>query len=842
MTDMKDFKETSNNENLSTESDGNIKMNVDLHGKITDENNLINPLITSEKQSYANISTENRNDHNDDSLMEIQEEYSNDKPCLFHDANGNLNFTKISHDNNGDSHSDTITKKIKEKEEQEDYNEVNEEEENIETQADNLSDEETERRRLDSKIFDNIPLFEVIRPKSLNEVIGQTHLINNHNGTIKNFIRLGYLPSMILHGPPGVGKTSIASILAQETGYVFVEFSATDATVSDLKELLITIEKENRKRSKKDMEYLRVVVFIDEIHRFTKTQQDFLLPFIELGVFTFIGATTLKPETRIRRAIISRCQIFQLKALESYEIDIVIHKAILYENIRRRILRNLRSLFYDDECLNLLIRRSNGDTRAAVNLVELVSTHYNIDDLAYEAEKHESFVLNFISLKKAIESLKINLSGLQDTKNLSLFLNLYDSMRHIKKYRTIESSPTENNYDNSRLEINELAKSTSSSPKSVSGSWMLNKMDRENHNTEQLKHLDNNRDNSYLDAKNKVRAVIYKSERNSLVMKITIPAKLLGKFVKADEELLNLDDSSDYNEEFRSSQHDALSYNDLEKSYIAQMEVSDDSDVEAGPLYFDKEDGIKPIDMGKVTLTKYFVLSSIYSLILLLNRGETPFFIGKQLILFTAIYLKSDNSDMGKTMALLKSFKNSNADMLTTLSNCVVRLTRAEKLNLSESRSFILELKYIKSYCYLEFQKHNKKNGNHIGTFNDDGVAVVYDSKLVEELLKPADEIPNRAPKPIFEIERLDTFRDANKELCMQIPHDIDDTDDGSLEILNSTVIDITASSLLESNVGGLEVRDCSPVRRNQQDSNSDDSDANETKLSLIKNPETQLE
>ncbi|CUM54297.1 unnamed protein product [Debaryomyces tyrocola] len=839
MTDMKDFKEVNNNKNPSTESDGNIKMDVDLHGKVTNDNNTVNPLISPETQSFASISMEKHNKHEEDIQMEIHDEYCNDDPGLFHDANGDLNSTNLTHDNYVDNQSDAVTQKIEEKEEQEDYEEVNEEEKIIESQDDNLLDEETGRRRLDSKIFENIPLFEVIRPKSLKEFIGQTHLINNHNGTIKNFIRLGYLPSMILHGPPGVGKTSIASILAQETGYIFVEFSATDATVSDLKELLTTIEKENRKRSKKDMHYLRVVVFIDEIHRFTKTQQDFLLPFIELGVFTFIGATTLNPETRIRRAIISRCQIFQLNALESYEIDIVIHKAILYENIRRRVLRNLRSLSYDDECLNLLVRQSNGDTRAAVNLVELVSTHYNIHDLVYELGKHESFVIDFITLKKAIESLKINLSGLQDTKNLGLFLNLYDSMRHIKKSRTIELNAPEKNHDNSNLEINKLA---TSSPKSVSGTWMLNKMDRENNNTEQVKHLDINRDNSYLDAKNKARAVIYKSERNSLVMKITIPSKLLGMFVKTDKEALNLVDSSDYDEEFRSFHHGALKYNDLEKSYIAQMEVSDDSDVEADPLYFDQEDDIEPIDMGKITLTKYFVLSSIYSLIMLLNRGETPFFIGKQLILFTAIYLKSDNSDMGKTMALLKSFKNSNTDMLTTLSNCVVRLTRAEKLNLSESRSFIQELKYIKSYCYLELQKQNKKNGNHIGALNDDAVEVVYDSKLVEDLLKPADEIPNRTSKPIFEIESLDTFKDVNKELCMQIPQDIGDNDDGSLENLNWTMIDITASSLSESNMGGLEVRDRPPVQINQHDSNSDDSDANETNLSLIKNPETQLE
>ena len=272
------------------------------------------------------------------------------------------------------------------------------------------------------------------------------------------------------------------------------------------------------------------------------------------------------------------------------------------------------------------------------------------------------------------------------------------------------------------------------------------------------------------------------------------------------------------------------------------MEVSDDSDVEAGPLYFDKEDDIEPFDMEKITLTKYFVLSSIYSLIMLLNRGETPFFIGKQLILFTAIYLKSDNSDMGKTMALLKSFKNSNTDMLTTLSNCVVRLARAQKVNLSESRSFIQKLKYIKSYCHLELQKHNKRNGHYIGAPNND-VVVVYDTKFVEELLKPADEIPNRAPKPIFEIERFDAFKDANKELCMQLPQGIGDIDEESFENLNSILINNTASSLSESKMSGLEVRGSPSVQRNQQDSNSDDSDdANETNLSLIRNPETQLE
>ena len=115
---------------------------------------------------------------------------------------------------------------------------------------------------------------------------------------------------MILHGPPGVGKTTLASIIAKEAGYVMVELSATDATVSTIRRLLNEIRDENRKRTKLGTPHLRVCVFIDEIHRFSKVQQDFLLPFVEEGLFVFLGATTFNPATRLRPAIRSRCQLF----------------------------------------------------------------------------------------------------------------------------------------------------------------------------------------------------------------------------------------------------------------------------------------------------------------------------------------------------------------------------------------------------------------------------------------------------------------------------------------------------------------------------------------------------
>lgn len=734
-----------------------------------------NPLISSDTQPLTNISTENDNTQELASQADTQEEHN--------DANVSLESTITTQNANYNSEKSIVMQNVTIDAEIEDsdiYDRENINTEIVETQDDNMTDEKSARQGLGSKIFENMPLFEVIRPKSLKEVVGQTHLINNHNGSIKNFIRLGYLPSMILHGPPGVGKTSIASILAQETGYVFIEFSATDATVSDLRELLTTIEKENRKRMKKDMDYLRVVVFIDEIHRFTKTQQDFLLPFIELGVFTFIGATTLNPEIRIRRAIISRCQTFQLKALEPDEIVMVIRKAVLYENIRRRTLRNLRSLSYDNNCLNLLVRRSNGDTRAAVNLVELVSTHYNTNDLIYQIGKHEPFILDLSTLKRAIESLKISLSGLQDTNNLNLFLDLYDSMRHVKKNRTTESN-FQRDFPNTDPEEVRFSNDTFSSPKFESEKRSLSKIED---NIKKSK-LSNNERETKSNATNIANALICKSEKNSIVMKITVPSKRHKRLMEADDDALNLDSCSDYIEESKEFQPNISEYNDLEKSYIAQMEVSDDSDVDAGPLYFDREKDLQPIDMKKISLTKYYALSSIYSLMMLLERGETPFFIGKQLILFTAIYLKSDNFDLGKTIALLKSFKNSNTDMLVTLSNCVLRLTRAEKLSPSESINFLLSLKFIKRYCYLELQKHAKKDADHMGT-NYESVEVVYDSDLVEDLLKPVRESSFKPSKPIFEIESLNSFINSNREQFTHIPQDIDDKDDSY-----STVFDI---------------------------------------------------
>src|SRR5918993_5125364 len=159
-----------------------------------------------------------------------------------------------------------------------------------------------------------------MRPSRLDELIGQEHL-TGQTGVIRKAIQSGNIPSMILWGPPGVGKTTIANIIANEVKKPFYTLSAVSSGVKDVREVI-----EKAKHSP------RSILFIDEIHRFNKSQQDALLGAVEKGIITLIGATTENPSFEVNSALLSRCQVYTLKPLEEEDllrlVDTVLHKDV----------------------------------------------------------------------------------------------------------------------------------------------------------------------------------------------------------------------------------------------------------------------------------------------------------------------------------------------------------------------------------------------------------------------------------------------------------------------------------------------------------------------------------
>ena len=154
------------------------------------------------------------------------------------------------------------------------------------------------------------PLAEILRPKTIDDVIGQDHLLGD-DCPIRNAVMSNKLPSIILWGPPGVGKTSIAFAIANSVNYEFISLSAVLSGVKDIRE---AVDKAN---FNKDQNQKKTMLFIDEVHRFNKSQQDAFLPHVENGLFTFIGATTENPSFEVNSALLSRCQVYILNSLSN---------------------------------------------------------------------------------------------------------------------------------------------------------------------------------------------------------------------------------------------------------------------------------------------------------------------------------------------------------------------------------------------------------------------------------------------------------------------------------------------------------------------------------------------
>jgi putative ATPase len=212
-----------------------------------------------------------------------------------------------------------------------------------------------------------IPLAEKMRPKSLDEYVGQKHLLAKGK-VFREMIEKGNLNSLILWGPPGVGKTSLARLVSHLTDTPFVMFSAVLQGVKDIKKI-VEEAKENIFTNNQNM-----ILFIDEIHRFNKAQQDALLPHVESGTITLIGATTENPSFELISPLLSRCQVYVLEALKEKEIKEVILKALKNKNG----LGDLK-LKINDDALSYLVNISNGDLRVSLNTLDVVSRNLKLN-------------------------------------------------------------------------------------------------------------------------------------------------------------------------------------------------------------------------------------------------------------------------------------------------------------------------------------------------------------------------------------------------------------------------------------------------------------------------------
>lgn len=206
----------------------------------------------------------------------------------------------------------------------------------------------------------NKPLAEVLRPESLNEYIGQSHLVGE-GAILRSAIEKGDIPSMILWGPPGVGKTTLANIIANTLSAPFYQLSAINSGVKEVREVI-----EKAKQSD------NAILFVDEIHRFSKNQQDSLLGAVEQGIVRLIGATTENPSFEVISPLLSRCQVYVLKSLEKEDLLKIIERATGY--YKQTFGRNIT--IKETEAL---LRISGGDARKLMNAIELVVAQFKGD-------------------------------------------------------------------------------------------------------------------------------------------------------------------------------------------------------------------------------------------------------------------------------------------------------------------------------------------------------------------------------------------------------------------------------------------------------------------------------
>jgi putative ATPase len=214
----------------------------------------------------------------------------------------------------------------------------------------------------DEGLLHDAPLAARVRPRNLAEFVGQEHLVGEGR-VLRKSIEADQIPSMILWGPPGSGKTTLAYVVANVTKSHFSPLSAVSAGVADLRRIV------NEAKRRRKLSGQRTILFIDEIHRFNKSQQDAILPYVENGIVTFIGATTENPSFEVISALLSRCRVFTLDPLTDEQVRLIVERAIKDEDSG---LGKFKVELPEDALVHLVVM-SNGDARVALNALEMAT-------------------------------------------------------------------------------------------------------------------------------------------------------------------------------------------------------------------------------------------------------------------------------------------------------------------------------------------------------------------------------------------------------------------------------------------------------------------------------------
>ncbi|MEN8125073.1 MAG: replication-associated recombination protein A [Bacteroidota bacterium] len=246
----------------------------------------------------------------------------------------------------------------------------------------------------------NEPLAERIRPRSLDDFISQQHLVGD-NGALTNHIKQGLIPSLILWGPPGIGKTTLANIIANESERPFYSLSAINSGVKDVRDIIDKAKKSGGLFTTKNP-----ILFIDEIHRFSKSQQDSLLGAVEKGWITLIGATTENPSFEVIPALLSRCQVYILNSFDKNDLISLLNRALKEDSLISKKDISLKET-------DALIQLSGGDARKLLNIFELI----------VNSEKEPIILTNDLVLNKVQKNIvRYDKTGEQHYDIISAFI------------------------------------------------------------------------------------------------------------------------------------------------------------------------------------------------------------------------------------------------------------------------------------------------------------------------------------------------------------------------------------------------------------------------------------